>query len=76
VTSPLRRSRADALRIILADRQGYLFLDQSAYRWLAGEGWSRSAVDNAVDDLAELGEVEIIAGSGALQVRMLEGAQS
>jgi hypothetical protein len=74
VTSPLRRSRTDALRIILADRHGYLFLDQSTYHSLAENGWSRAAVDNAGDDLVELGEVEIVAGSGPLQVRMLEGA--
>jgi hypothetical protein len=72
MTSPLRRSRADAMRLLIADRHGELRLDQSTYRVLAEDGWSRSAVDTAVDDLVELGDVAIVAGSGPLYVRSLE----
>jgi hypothetical protein len=72
MTSPLRRSRADALRLILADRHGELFLDRSTYRVLAEDGWSRSAVDNAVDDLVELGDVAIVATGPSLIVRSLD----
>jgi hypothetical protein len=72
MTSPLRRSRADALRLIIADRHGELYLDRLTYRQLAEEGWSRGAVDGAVDDLAELGDVAIVASGAALIVRTLE----
>jgi hypothetical protein len=72
VTSPFRRSRTDALRIILADRHGELYLDRLTYRQLAEDGWSKSSVDTAVDDLAELGDVAIVAGRGALVVKSLE----
>jgi hypothetical protein len=71
MTSPLRR---DAMRTVLANRQGYLLLDQSAYRRLGEDGWTRTTIDQAVDDLVELGEVEIVASNGPLMVRALEGA--
>jgi hypothetical protein len=72
MTSPLRQSRADALRIAIANRHGELVLDRSTYRCLAEDGWSRGAIDQAIDDLVELGDVAIVAGSGPLYVRSLE----
>jgi hypothetical protein len=75
MSSPLRRSRADALRIILADRHGELYLDRLTYRQLVEDGWSKSSVDGAIDDLAEMGEVTIIASGSALLVKSLEMVQ-
>jgi hypothetical protein len=72
MTSPLRRSRADALRLIIADQHGELVLSRETYRWLAEDGWSRGAIEAACDDLAELGEVAIVAGRGALVVKSLD----
>jgi hypothetical protein len=57
---------------VIADQHGELVLNRETYRWLAEDGWSRGAVDTAVDDLVELGDVAIVAGSGPLYVRSLE----
>jgi hypothetical protein len=72
MTSPLRRSRADALRLIIADQHGELVLSRDTYRCLAEDGWSRGAVEAACDDLAELGDVTIVAGRSSLVVKSLE----
>jgi hypothetical protein len=71
VTSPLRQSRANALRLIIGDRHGELVLDRSTYRVFAEDGWSHGAIDRAVDDLVELGDVAIVASAGRLCVRSL-----
>jgi hypothetical protein len=72
MTSPLRLSRADSMLILLGHRSGFMILDSATYRCLAFDGWSRAAVDRAVDDLVELGAVEIIANGGPIQIKLLE----
>jgi hypothetical protein len=55
---PLRRARAESLEKELRKRH-YLVLDEDQYRWWREDGWSRAAVDRAVEDLVETGRARL-----------------
>jgi hypothetical protein len=75
VTSALRTSRADAIYQEIAARGGWMILEAVVYRTLAQDGFTRGAVNRAIDDLVEDGQAKIVAGHGPLQVRLIGGSE-
>lgn len=71
-TSPIRAARRDALRAKL--QRGPIRLDAYRYRVLAYDGFSRTDVATAVDDLVTAGDATVTPECATLIVRLTGGS--
>jgi hypothetical protein len=56
---PLRRVRADAILDAIALEEHGMYFERSVYRQFEADGFTRQEVQQALDDLAESGKIEL-----------------
>lgn len=66
----IRAARAVALHEILKQRRGVLLIDAGAYNELREDGWSRSDVDRAVDDLVSTERASLSTRNATLRIHL------
>jgi hypothetical protein len=69
--SPLRQVRADAILDAIACEEYGMYFERSTYRQFEADGFTRQEVQQALDDLAESGEIELFTDGGVVVAQRL-----
>jgi len=68
--TPLGEARAESMRRLIRQHKGVLYLSKPIVDQFLDTGWTKDDLSNAIDSLAESGQITIRAGAAAIRLEL------